>query len=300
MNIISYVIFDRNRVDENRWYDPHANDKRRYWYNIPMMALANDLVLPELRTKVYIQQNVKANPLIDFMLKASERLPRFDIQHFNWGRVNTEATMCRLFPIWEKDVEFLFCRDIDSVINAKEVRAMKVYLKTTDYAIQTMRTHPEHNALPMFAGLCGFNVPVLKKKTPIVKSFYEYSKIGHRFGISKFGIDQSVMGWYFVDSRNPCWQPNILDTRVQCFADPVVPFKQYNFSSFPQEKYDTYPLECDNEMLAICDRLTVWPGEPVDSRGKFLNEALSLNRDSGRIIREIIEGNPKLKDYYGL
>lgn len=73
------------------------------------------------------------------------------------------AMLWRMKPIWEKNVDYVICRDMDSLPMVRDRRMVEVFMATNCIA-HTEADHAEHTA-PFMGGMCGFHAPRFRSIT---------------------------------------------------------------------------------------------------------------------------------------
>ena len=293
MGIISYSFFEPKIMHQHRFWDKFKDEKERYWYNIPALVIVNNILYPEFKVRIHISENIKESELYP-LLKDMESENLIDLVQMDYEYSNTEPTVWRYKPIFEKSSEIVLCRDIDSLPTSDEYLSTKYFIKNEEFYINTIRSHTNHTtpSTIMLAGLCGFRPN--KFNTSI--DFNDFYKNVHN---SSWGVDQNIIINMFASNKN-ITEKRFLDSplsnKLHNVGNPII-----KCVSKRKEFYRTnVSLEEDkNDILKILDDITIWSGEPVDSRNK-LNEILSLNFDICRKVKDIIIKNEKIKEFYKL
>lgn len=284
MNVISYCLFETKNISQrtHRDWDIYKMEIDRYWYNIPSVYIANNLIYPDFTMKMYISSNLENHPLYPLLNELSKQ-NNFMLYKSKANYNNTEPTMWRMIPYWDKDTDILLCRDIDSLPTMNEVAITRQFMES-QYLIHTMRTHKHHtnHNTSILAGLCGFK-PKQLSDIISVKSFQEY------FGFSngRWGCDQDTLIEIFYDRID----------KEKYFLDSPISTNIHNVPKKSGVGYldiDTLKIK-DDEFIKYIDSLTVWSGEPIDSRGEKLKELMKY--DNG-VINNIFDKYEKIREFY--
>jgi len=143
-NVISYCLFES-----------HLNNMHFYYsYAIPALCAAR-CWFPDWEIRVhhdsYIEQellNISKN--LDIKLVKCED-----------DRPLCENMLWRLKPLWDENVNFVICRDLDSVITPRERYAVQEFINL-DGTCHNLAELPQHNTCLM-GGLCGFSGKEFRK-----------------------------------------------------------------------------------------------------------------------------------------
>lgn len=285
MNVISYCLFKKLINQSHRDWDLYRNEEERYWYNIPLMVLVNKLAYPDFTIKIYVSNNITSDYKFNLLLEL-EKLNLIKIIVVDVEYNSTQPSMFRLIPYFDTDTDYLLCRDIDSLPKIDEILQTYEFLKSK-YVIHTMRSHRQHNAINtrMLAGLCGFNVKSCRNY-----GFLPYSDFSEYYSINSndlWGCDQNALIRFFylniVDKKGL-----FLDSPLKTDIHNVLPFN--DVAQLPSSG------NIDDTILIEVDKLSIWAGEPIDSRThtqRILNMC-----DIGKDILSIITSDSVLHEFF--
>ena len=308
--IISYSLFKQTgpKFDRNS-HDPLDNKQDRYWLNIPFILLANKYIFKDITTKLYLSSNLKNHRLFPLLAKAAQNLDSFELAIVNRPVVGTEPTLWRMMPLWEKDIEFCFCRDLDSVVTAYEAKIMS-YFMGTSFLINNIRTLAFHNGegTSLMAGLSGYNVTRLKEELPLPKGFDNYMRF-YKKSINKstWGCDQETLINFFIRHRPERIRRKILDIYVQPspsvkqeLKGTVNPNKHYNVvSSDINIVKNNKLIGTNNKIIQFIDSQSTWAGGPINASGAPLRQLINfINDDYCNKMKDIITSNKTLLNFY--
>lgn len=293
--VLSYCFFEPKSLHkEMRTWDLY-NNQDRYWYNIPALMAVNSIIYPNAKIKIHYSKSVSDNPLFEILEKISNVFPNIELVSINYDYQNTEPTMWRYKPVFDKEAEVVFCRDIDSLPTSDEIRASYYFLKNSGYFVHTLRTHTNH-VIPhtiILAGLCGFRPSKIDFISNI--SFEVYY---NHFKNSSWGLDQSSLINLFVHNQN--WTDiRFLDSPISTsyhrVGNPLIRCVSKDQDFYKKE----VELDIDKKLIEFIDRVTTWSGEPIDVRGGRLKELLDIDLPEVRKIRTILdECNEEIKRFY--
>jgi len=294
--VISYSFFTpKNLHSHLRFWDKY-NTTDRYWYNIPAMVVCNTIFYPEFKIRIHISKEIKENPRYEIVEKIINYFPNLEVITLDYDYTNTEPTMWRYKPIFDKEFDFVLCRDIDSIPTSDELRATRYFLENEDYLAHTLRTHTNHTTVPtiILAGLCGFK----PKKIPFIQGFNFEGYYNH-FKNSAWGLDQNSLIGIFAPNKE--WtQSHFLDSPISTFHHSVgnclLPCQSFNQDFY---KNNVNLGEENKKLVDFLDLQTTWAGEPTDIRFDKLDNLLSMGYESAEIMKKcLFECSDSVKNFY--
>lgn len=272
----------------HRDWDPNKLDVNRYWYNIPYILLFNRVFFKEYENIFYISTSYQNHELINIFSCFDNVECVFMDDSYNL----TEPSIWRMIPMWERNVELLFPRDVDSLLSISEYAFIQ-YFKSSTYAVGSLRSHKNHIGPDclMLAGMSAFkpnSIPDIIKGS----SFSEYYSEKDSF----YGMDQRLMIKWFLKNE---------DFLKENFVDYYCDDNNQRQVLLDCESINigTQNIESLNEyMSAEQNTLISWAGEPVDSRNylRTFLESLFDKHDNTREIYNKIRSNTILKQFYKL
>lgn len=286
MNCISYCLFTPLNKDEkfHREWDDFRTQNNRYWFNIPALFVVNSILYPDFKIKLFISKSISSHPLFP-LLKELDKQDNFETIIIEKGYKNTEPTMWRMIPLWDKTTSILLCRDIDSIPTEMEVNVTRQFIDST-FLIHTIRSHRQHNnsLTRMLAGLSGFKKDCLRLIK--IKSFEEY----YQSSSEKWGCDQDTLIKYFyskVRKKRKYFLDSALSTNIHKVK------KNWRTGSLNYVKVDE-----NQKIYDVIDSHTKWSGQPIDFRKNKLIELLQLGYPQCELISSILNSNNILRSFY--
>jgi hypothetical protein len=293
--VISYCLF--HTIQENsdiRNWDNHSGTNR-YWYNIPAIICVNRLIFPNAEIHLFITKNLKSHFLYPFLISLSENISQFKIFEIDQNYLNTEITLYRFLPLFNKTCDVLFCRDLDSVPNEDEILSSKFFVLFEQFFCQNIRSHTNHKypITTILAGLCGFRPKLINFIEGL--NFEEFYKNSNS---DEYGIDQKSIIQVFTKETN--WvKKHFVDIRINTKlhdpGKPILKCKSYKINEFKKSKFLRI---ADRNFINHLNSLTSWAGEPVDSRGIWLIKCLIFADEKGKQIIDIIKSDEKWQEFY--
>jgi hypothetical protein len=276
---------------------------KRYWNPIPYLFLSYERtymrVIPNLHIKLHIHHLSTEIPLYKMLEILSEKWGKLQIQVINEDVINARGMLWRMIPLWDKNVKYFFCRDIDTVPVTEEIKSVKYFVNKQTFMVHGMRSHPFHT-LQLMGGLCGFDAENIRNKTKLFPTYIEFLNYAKK-NIPrcrenwKWGGDQDLLHEYFLKlfSKSPRL---ILDCKIPNKIGKVPDLK------FPAIRVQNCPgiklHECDNTLLLRNDRLIKFAGEPVIVSGSVLKETLKIRSPLADLLNKIFTDHPDIRRYY--
>jgi len=283
----SYSLFEAKHLPQHRFWDRWKKDKDRYWYNVLSLPLTNRLLFPEYHMIFYVSPNVWDNPLSATLKILASNLDKFEVQTVSMDYSLTEPAIWRMIPLWNRDINVLHPRDIDSLPSKKEILYVDAFEKS-GCTVGTIRSHENHHgiACQMLAGLSSFkpqNIP-MSIKGPDFNYYYS-----HRH--QNYGSDQDLMVNFFTKTEDFTGS-KFLDYKID---------KQFHDQLFSCCSLDdtTLTKSLTPQQEGVINKIeslvpTSWLGEPCDTRGEYTEFVLS----NYTTISERINNNKALLDFY--
>lgn len=292
--IISYCLFTPKSLHKDmRFWDAY-NSFDRYWYNIPSAILINSIVYPEAEIHLHHSKELKNQYFFSLLEKISKKF-NLKLIEMPYDFTNTEPTMWRYKPIFDKEADAVLCRDIDSLPTEDEVRATYYFLNNSKFLAHTIRSHTNHATPPtiILAGLCGFRPKLISFLNQITFDIYY-----NHFKSSNWGLDQNSLINLFIRDSN--WTLNhFLDSPLNSKSHRVgkclIPSTSLD-ESFYQQNIDINFIP--EEILSLLNQETSWAGEPTNFRGDKLKSLLEMDFKLCHDMKEIIESDDALKNFY--
>jgi hypothetical protein len=285
--VISYSLFTPKKLYSHRVWDK-TNNPDRYWYNIPILMAINKIIYTDFDILIQVSPDIKQDIKYEMLKKLSEEFG-IKIEVNNSPYNETEPTVWRYRPLFNKECNVLLCRDIDSLPTYNEYLATKDFI-ISDKNLHTIRSHTNHTtgATIILAGLCGFkpnNIPFLN--FDFDKYYNTVSKIG-------WGLDQSSLIQIF---DRPDWtKSNFIDSalsnRSHKVGNPIRP-------CIKKTEKDYKSTNEYSDIFNIISQYVEWAGEPVDFRKEKLLKLLDMDYLEFKKLKEILENsNERIKEFY--
>ena len=286
--VLSYCLFEPKSLPQHRFWDKDKNNPERYWFNIPAIAVINDILYPDYETKLYVSKNIWDKNLSLILKILSEEISNFVVETVDRDYKLTEPAIWRMLPLWSRDKEIFHTRDLDSIPNEEEYKFIRIFEKSC-CTLGTIRTHENHYGIKcrMLAGLSSFKPQLIPLNIKGL-NFDTYYATKHL----NYGSDQDLMIQYFTENK---------EYTKKFFLD-FATNNQKNEQDFPcvkikQHEIDNFSLseEISKILVLIKNHFgEFWAGIPLDTRGPFMNSILDL----APIVGERINSNNTLREFY--
>jgi len=255
----------------------------------------NSIVYPDAKIKIHISTDIKENPRFEIIEKIAESFNNIEVILMPFDYENTEPTMWRYKPLFDKESDIVLCRDIDSLPNTDEIKSTLFFLKNPQFFVHTMRTHTNHISPQtiMLAGLCGFR----PKKIELLNNI-NFEVYYNHFKNAAWGLDQNSLISMFVRDQN--WtKERFLDSPLSTshhrVGKPLIECVSIN-----QDVYrNTIDFDLVSEITKILDNETKWAGEPTNLRGTKLKEFLNISHPKISLLGKVLDScSEDIKNFY--
>ena len=274
--IISFVLF---------------GTEGRYCGNMAYNLIANSSIYPDFHLRFYVHKNSMETKGFKLLKTVADKIPTVELETIDTDYQGTMLTTMRMKPLWEEEVEFLFCRDLDSIINSLERMSVEYFMKSGK-GIHGIRSYVLHT-VPFLAGLCGFKRSVIIDKIKkIAPTFEDYIKWGmEKVDYCKkgwiWGCDQALLRDFFSSL-------GLYNKALDCpqFTAPLT-IAGYNPTMAPMSRYEKIKIvNCDMKVLEYSNSI---------SKG-FTGSPLLANTDQVYHLMEISNSpvNDAVKEFYNV
>ncbi len=259
MRLLSYCLFQSPPVRKRAW-DRWRRQEDRYWYNLPAIFVANQMLLPGYAMRIYVSEDIRKHRLADLL----PILEKHGVQvHDCPTRLSGfNHTLSRYAPFWE-EFQFVYPRDLDSLTRSEDVNFIR-YFEASGMAVGTIRSHPAHSvsACIMLGGLSCFNLHTLK--AILDSNDFETWSSGRK---SEFSTDQNALIDTFTQDTT-FTQKSFLDFALNK-KPPLIPC--CSVTQVPPASWSDTQLAVQQ----LLDESSAWLGEPRDSRGTVTQKLLT-------------------------
>lgn len=205
--------------------------------------------------------------------EASKEFDNIELEVIDESYKGTQPTTWRMKPLWDKSVDYLFCRDVEYAINKLERKSVEYFIGQDKCCIHGIRSYHLHTT-PYMAGMCGFEVKKVREKIKnLASSFEEYIDFGVKnVGYCKdwiWGCDQALLRDFF----GKCGMFNLtLDCPQFTAPERVTGFNAV--LCLPSEYEDVEIPFCNNKMLEFSNSLSGFTGLSFICDGRNFDKIL--------------------------
>jgi hypothetical protein len=270
--LISYVLF---------------GNEPRYWGNIPYIIAATSVIYPDFYMRFYIHEDSISHPYYQLLKEISEINDKLEIELISDSYTGTQLTAWRMKPLWDEDIEFLICRDLDYALSILERTSVEYFMTQSNCLVHGIRSYHTHTT-PYMAGLCGFRVKkVLEMMKQHISTFEEYISWGeNNVSYCKewiWGCDQALL-------RNCLYMVGLYPFSLDC-PQYTAPLTIHDFPAelVTSDKYINIPLSnCDREVLQYSDNISpTFAGQAWNCKtDDFYKICELVNNETSKILRD--------------
>lgn len=179
-----------------------------YWQYLKSLVRAHHTLFPGWELRLYMDSTISAARSHYVTRLAQEGLINLKYAEENKGKCR--SMLWRMKPVWEDDVEYVLCRDIDSLPTIVEARMVKQFVDSKT-ALHVFNENESHTATVM-GGMCGFHAPQYKHITGF-KDWNEFisSRPGLDLAAEMGGPDQTLLHY---SAWEKCF-PNVCEHRLK-------------------------------------------------------------------------------------
>ena len=295
--LLSYVLF---------------GNEGRFWNNIPYILIANATTFPNFHMKFYNHKDCMNHIFYPLLSKPAKIFDNIEIEIIDAPIQGTKFTIWRMKPLWENDVDYFFCRDLDYLVTETERKAVEHFIQSEDKYSMCMRCYHLHT-IPLMAGLCGFKVKEvfdsIKDKAATFESYLQYGidklRLDFHEGTDEkwvWGCDQRLLGAFFASMLK---EGHHLDCPLQTGEKAHLVGWNFKPHYFKQYKDIKLPNECDKEIMDFTKTIfsehkgDLFIGQPYITSGYQTNQLLNLACSKGirmaQLLRDVFNNHPEIK-----
>lgn len=123
---------------------------------LPATLRAAMVQFPDWIIRIHHDDSIYRNWYGD-VLHALEQSNSIELVHCGHADNMAKASLWRLKPIWDASVEYVICRDADSIETPRGKKCVDEFI-ASGLIVHAINDHPQHDC-PMMCGMIGFNAP---------------------------------------------------------------------------------------------------------------------------------------------
>ena len=255
--------------------------------------MASSVMYKGMTQRFHVHQDFTGTPGFKCLDAASkEGLVELEVDAFPYS--GKSFMIKRICPMWDKDVQFFFPRDIDALPSSEEVRAVRVFMNK-DALIHGIRGFRSHT-IRIMGGLCGFRADALRHMIPssfddfLIEAWKTVKEMGHDGW--QWNSDQEFLSRFFAK-----FESRILDTPL---GDARV-LEWHKAIKLDRSEYDGQSLEdIPKNVRATCDLTYQFPGAPIKFPDGLIHTFMAWNNPMSTFIRTFFRRNPDIGKEWGI
>lgn len=130
-----------------------------YWQHIPALVRAHHQLFKGWELRLYHDSTIHS-PRAK-LIRAFAAANLISLHYHEENKGNCRSMLWRMLPIWDDDVDYVICRDVDSLPTMKDRRAVEQFIQS-GAALHCINDNPSHTT-PVMGGMCGFHAPQFRK-----------------------------------------------------------------------------------------------------------------------------------------
>jgi hypothetical protein len=217
--------------------------------------------------RIFIDDVVANNQYGEFLYYLEER-DLVETQRMGSAEY-TKAMLWRMVPVFDPNVDYVFCRDIDAAPMPRDRACCEQFI-ASDAVVHTIHDHNAH--LGIMGGLCGFKAPEFRKQT---------------------GIDSMDMLYLIANQSNEQWakhgtDQDVLNRLLLAFDGPELLEHRYNGwfngpDAFEARAVGSFPHACKYTSVPVPDKGPEWamPGGMNHPLSRYMSRADRLGAHLG-------------------
>jgi hypothetical protein len=131
---------------------------------------------PDWEIRIHHDNTLDQTPYKGVLLELQDK-GLLKLQLVNEPVLKTRAMLWRMMPIWDSSVDYVFCKDMDSLITTRERKISEHFSTNCPYAAMGINDNPSHS-IALMGGMCGFNTRKFIELTGI-KNYQQLIGLGH-------------------------------------------------------------------------------------------------------------------------
>ena len=291
-NVVSYSLFGKNCGGQ------------KYQKFLPAIIAANVVGYHDFIHKFYVADDAVSSPAAQLLLEVSSRHDSVRVKIMPSKYNGIKPMLWRILPWWDKDVKYLLCRDVDSLLTDIELKSVRYFL-STKYKLHSIRSHPYHTT-PLMGGLSSFDCEWMRSQRWFLKNFRVFIKraieIMRDYKPWVRGSDQEVLKRFIYYNCVDCSHnmSQTLDCPVQkapiTFGDYRPKVRRYKAYRDIDIKY----MDKHKELFNISKRFHPFVASPFKTLS-FKKVKLVLNAIDDKISQDItqsIKENNNIYEFY--
>lgn len=169
-----------------------------YWGVMPLLLRVHFAIYPPEKYKMYIYHDASlSNNPYEKVLNTLHRMNIIKTRYVDEPVLKCRAMLWRMIPIWDDDVDYVFCKDADSIPTPKERKITEEFI-SSKYAVLGINDNPAHS-IPLMGGMIGFNNKKFIAQSNI-RTYGDFMRLSHYSDDQwrSHGADQNYLNSYLL------------------------------------------------------------------------------------------------------
>lgn len=184
------VAFFRN------WASPYESERAGagrgvFFVNYLRSLVRNHwAVWPDWQLVIHHDDKARAFPYWKSVERMAER-GLLKILYMGEAKELCQSMLWRMLPAWNLSVDYLLCRDLDSLSTPRERRAIEKWM-ATGKSVSSLHDSESHCSNDLFGGLCGFKAQWIRDRWTSFNDFIWKAK-DHGIALTHQGSDMRLL-----------------------------------------------------------------------------------------------------------
>jgi hypothetical protein len=250
-------------------------NRRFYWQGLRSLVRAHHNIFPGWELRIHHDSTIHA-PRSTILRKYAEA-GLVKLVQVEESKAYCRSMLWRLLPVWEDDVGYVLCRDIDSMPTIKDRRMTEQFIKS-GAAIHCMNDNGSHTSA-MMGGMCSINGPSFRQKSGYAK-WEDLIILRNDLDRVMGGVDQILLHYHVWEKMFP----DVCEHRLKGLAPHAG--ARASFTTVEPVDIAGIPQKLQEETDALIPFMGC-PGYDCERAVAFFDE--HGNQDLTRQLREIEE-----------
>lgn len=176
---------------------PNSNITPQYFRHYLCSNLRSMAALYERPTwelHIYYDETLYSGPYAPALFALAARVPWLKLKFGGTPASVCEGMLWRMRPIWESDADFVFPRDVDSLLIPKDKKCCELFTQS-NHSIMAISDNRSHN-IGIMGGMGGFRTKWFKTKYPTWESFKQTGGWEDAKGCDQHVLNRSIWSFF--------------------------------------------------------------------------------------------------------
>ena len=169
-----------------------------YWGVMPLLLRVHFAIYPPEKYKMYIyhDDSLTNNPY-EKVLNTLHRLNIIKTRFVDQPVLKCRAMLWRMISVWDEDVDYVFCKDADSIPTPRERKITEDFI-SSGHSVLGINDNPAHS-IPLMGGMVGFNNKKFISQSNI-RTYGDFMRLGQYADgeWQSHGADQNYLNTFLL------------------------------------------------------------------------------------------------------